>query len=49
MAKISVIIVTYNRMNDLLFCIKSIFDSTFKDIEIIIVDNASTDNTIETL
>lgn len=42
---ISVIIPTYNRCEMLCQCIDSILESTFKNFEIIVVDNASTDGT----
>lgn len=42
---ISVIIPTFNRAHLLKRCITSIINQTYKDIEIIIVDDASTDNT----
>lgn len=45
LAKISYIIPTYNRKNDLIEHIKSIKKSTYKNLEIIVVDNASTDGT----
>lgn len=44
---ISVVIPTWNRKNDLREAIESILSQTYKDIEIIIVDNHSTDGTIE--
>lgn len=47
--KISVIIVSYNTANETLKCIKAVKSSTGltnKEIEIIVVDNASTDNTV---
>lgn len=46
---ISIIIVTWNRKDDVLRCIRSIEVSTFKDYEIIVVDNASTDGTVESI
>ena len=46
---LSIIIPTYNRRDQLEKCINSILVSDYKDIEIIISDNASTDSTIEFL
>ncbi|MFC1655702.1 glycosyltransferase family 2 protein [Patescibacteria group bacterium] len=45
MPKLSIVITTKNRKQDLLECIDSITKSTFKDREIIIVDDVSTDGT----
>ncbi|HKK53946.1 MAG TPA: glycosyltransferase family A protein [Patescibacteria group bacterium] len=47
--KISVIIPTYNRANFLPRAIKSVLNQTFKDFELIIVDDGSTDNTKEVI
>ena len=44
---LSIIITTYNEQKYIGDCLKSIFKSKFKNFEIIIVDDASTDNTIE--
>ncbi len=46
---VSVIIVTYNRKDDTVECIDSVLKSTYKPIEIIVVDNASSDGTTEEL
>lgn len=43
--KVSVITSAYNRVGDLINCIDSIRKSTYDDYEIIVVDNASTDET----
>ena len=40
---VSVIILNYNAGEYLLRCIKSVLESNYKNIEIIIVDNASSD------
>lgn len=45
MCKVSVIIPTYNRENTLLRAVYSVLNQTFKDIELIIVDDNSTDGT----
>lgn len=48
MNKVFVILVNYNGLNDTLECIKSILSTQFKEITIVVVDNASTeDETIE--
>lgn len=47
MLKVSVIIPTCNRANLLERAIRSVFSQTYRDFEIIVVDDASTDNTQE--
>ncbi len=47
MAKISVIIPIYNVEKYLIECMQSLINQTFTDIEIICVDDASTDNSIK--
>ena len=42
---ISFILITYNRINDLIECVNLIKAQTYKRIEIILVDNASSDGT----
>lgn len=49
MATVSVIIPTYNRVEFLPECIESVLNQTYKDIEIIVVDDGSTDKTLEVL
>jgi len=43
--EVSVIIPIYNREKKLGICLKSVLNQTYKDYEIIVVDNNSTDNT----
>ncbi|MFH2138617.1 MAG: glycosyltransferase [Candidatus Omnitrophota bacterium] len=43
----SVIIPTYNRQNFLRTAVESVLNQTFNDLELIIVDDGSTDNTME--
>ena len=40
---ISVIVPVYNRKETLVRCVKSLLDQTFSDLEIILVDDGSTD------
>jgi len=43
--KVSIIIPTYNRANELMKCLESIFRQKFSDFEVIVVDDGSTDKT----
>jgi glycosyltransferase involved in cell wall biosynthesis len=43
--KVSVIIPCYNHADYLRLCLRSVFHQTFKGFEVIVVDDASTDNT----
>ena len=45
MPKISIIVPAYNAENYIKECIESILNQTLKDIEVIIIDDGSTDNT----
>ncbi len=49
MAEISVVIPAYNAAKTLGSCLKSLFNQTFKDIEVIIVNDGSTDDTTKIL
>jgi len=46
---VSIAIVTWNRREDLSIAIKSCHDQTYKNIEIVVADNASSDGTYEFL
>ncbi len=45
--KVSILVPTYNRENFIGACIQSALNQTYPDIEVIVVDNASTDGTWE--
>ena len=47
--KISIILVLYNRAELTFQCLRSIAEEGFRDLEIIIIDNASTDETLQLL
>jgi len=47
--KISVIIPTYNEEDVILDCLKSLMKQSYKDFEVIVVDDGSTDKTVEKL
>ncbi len=47
MPKVSVVVLTHNRRRLLRRAISSILNQTFQDFEIVLVDDASTDNTPE--
>ncbi len=44
---VSVVVVNWNRKEDLRECLESLRNQTYKNIEIIVVDNCSTDGSIE--
>jgi len=44
--KVSVIVVSYNRSSDLRACLSAIFASRFSDLEVLVVDNASSDDAV---
>lgn len=49
MMKVSVIIPTYNEEKDILSCLKSLNKQSFRNFEVIVVDDGSTDNTLKKL
>ena len=49
MTKLSIVIPVYNTEKYLKKCLDSIFSQTFKDFEVICVDDGSTDNSLEVL
>jgi len=46
---VSIVIVTWNRKEEVLETVQSIYDQAYQNYEIIVVDNGSTDGTVETL
>lgn len=46
---ISVIIPTYNRANTILRAVDSVLNQSFKNVELIVIDDGSTDNTLDLL
>ena len=49
MIQISVIIPTFNRSKSIGYCIESILNQTYRNFEVIVVDDCSTDNTVEVI
>ncbi|WP_140410042.1 glycosyltransferase, partial [Escherichia coli] len=49
MFKISIVTVVYNAANDLEVTINSVLKQTYKEIEYIVIDGASTDGTLDVL
>ena len=43
--KVSVIIPTYNRANELKRAVESVFKQTYRPIEIVVINDGSNDNT----
>ena len=46
---VSVVILTWERKEDVLAAVQSVYDQAYRNIEIIVVDNASTDGTVDAL
>ena len=46
---VSIIIITYNSELHIIDCINSLLAQTFGNVEIVVVDNNSTDNTISVI
>ncbi len=47
--RVSIVILTWNQVRYTLDCLKSVYGQDYKDFEIIVVDNASTDDTVKRL
>ena len=47
MEKIGVVICNYNKEKDVLLCIQSVIESIYQDYHVYVVDNASTDRSVE--
>lgn len=47
MKKIGIVVCNYNKENAVLDCIQSILESKFKDFDLYVVDNGSTDNSVK--
>jgi glycosyltransferase involved in cell wall biosynthesis len=43
---ISVVIPTFNREKTISYCLNSVFAQTYNNLEVIVVDDCSTDNTV---
>ena len=44
---VSINILTYNAQDLIEQCLKSVLEQTYENLEILVIDNASTDNTLE--
>lgn len=47
--KIAIVVVTYNRMALLTECTQALLNQSYRDFDLLVIDNASTDNTAEFL
>ena len=47
--RLGIVICNYNKADMVLECIKCIFENTFTDFDLYVVDNASTDNSVEAI
>ena len=47
MKRVSIIVPIYNREKDLMKCYKSLINQTYKNLEIILINDGSTDNSLE--
>lgn len=45
--RVSINLVTYNSLKDIDACLRSIFDQTYQDFRVLVVDNQSDDGTVE--
>ena len=46
---VSVVIVTWNRRMDVLMAVQSVYTQPYPNVEVIVVDNGSSDGTVEAL
>jgi len=46
---VSVVIATWNRREDVLVTVESVYDQAYKNVEVVVVDNGSTDGTVQAL
>lgn len=46
---ISVVIPTFNRQDTIIYCLNSVLEQTYKNLEVIVVDDCSTDDTVKTV
>ena len=44
---VAIIILNHNKKNDVLECLQSVYEQSYKNYEVVVVDNASTDNSVE--